>query len=123
MAKISVEEAELLRLRLTVALAPELNARGAHPAALHDVVERAVASKHFKLGAEGTLIDGGSGAVRDFVDDLQQSASFLFQVSETHSATDDRAQRQAEADRLAKLPAYERLKLANERSARERGAL
>lgn len=123
MSKREIEEEDLLRLRLAVALAPELHARGAHPAALHDVVERAVASKSFKLGLEGTLIDGGTGAVRDFIDDLQHSASFLFQVDERPGATDERVARQAEADRIANLSPLKKLELANARIARERGAL
>lgn len=119
MNKIVIDADELLRLRLTAELAPELLARGVHPAALHDVVSRAVKSGHFKLGVEGTLLDGGPGAIRDFVDDLKQSASFLFHVDERPGASDDHAAGQSENDRIAELPAYERLKLANARKFAE----
>lgn len=113
MNKIAIDANELLRLRLTAELAPELLARGVHPAALHDVVERAVKSGHFKLGVEGTLLDGGPGAIRDFVDDLKQSASFLFQIDERPAASDDRAARQSENDRIDAMSPLQKLEYAN----------
>lgn len=124
--KIEVDADGYLQLLLFREFMPHIASRGMHVATVFDLIARAVASDSWKLGATGELIGSEGGGAVAFLDDLEnsQSASHLFQkFDERPAATDDRAARQAEGDRLAKLPPLERLKIANARAARERGAL
>lgn len=115
--KVSIDRTELLRLRLYERVAPIVHSRRLHPAVAYDLTRRMVESGKFNVGISGELTGDD---VQAFISDVEASASHLFQSDvDGAAATDDRAARQSDTDRIANLPAYERLKLANARKFAE----
>lgn len=112
----AISQNELKRLRLIELFAPIVAQRKYHPAALSDVVARAMLSPLFILGSEtGRLIAGdGAYSANEFLDslDADPTAAHIVQRFDSRAeATDDK--RGADAMRLSKMSPLARLEMAN----------
>lgn len=121
MDHVPVDRARLLTLELTARLAPLVHHRGLHPAALGDVVRRAIASGRFEVSDGGSFLDTRDPG--DWLHDLEQSgeARFLFESGDAASKDDD-ASPLGGMSRAAfdKLSPERKLAIANEVEAKRR---
>lgn len=121
MDHVPVERARLLELELKARLAPLVHHRGMHPAALGDLVRRAIGSGKFEISDGGTFLDTRDPA--DWLEDLDRSgeAGFLFESGKAQAQADDASPfgglSKVEFD---KLSPERKLAIANELEAKRR---